>query len=377
MVGALAAGGHPPPTADLGSFDPGPFRAVGEQDRIGLLHRTRMVARTPGSYPFKTGSTKMSQPTMKCAGIDTSKLKLDVALADQSAIFTVSNDKAGHKALVDRFREHEVTRVGIEATGNYEAGVVKALRAAGVEVVMFDPRQIHGYRTFRKQKAKTDPIDARLIATVTAALEEIPAAPDHRMAEFAEILTMIEQMRDDVARYKTRRDRFTIKQCKENLEKDIKRLKKRRDKLIAQLRLRLAAHPDLARKLELLESVPGIGSYTAMTILVRMPEIGSLTREQAAALVGVAPINRDTGQSSPERHISGGRTRLRQTLFMAALPASYRWNTLLVAFYKKLISAGKSHKVAIIACVRKLINYANTVIRRGTPWQADCPPKAV
>jgi transposase len=128
------------------------------------------------------------------------------------------------------------------------------------------------------------------------------------------------------------------------------------------------SHPDLAQRLELLTSIPGIGEPTALALLIRMPELGQLTREQAAALAGLAPFDRDSGAHNGRRSIAGGRTRLRKSLYAAALPAAFRWNPHLVALYQRLTAAGKPHKLALVACARKLVIFANTVLTRGTPW---------
>ena len=132
-------------------------------------------------------------------------------------------------------------------------------------------------------------------------------------------------------------------------------------------------YPDLAERLELIDSVGGAGLPTAVAILVRMPEIGQLTREQAAALAGLAPYDDDSGNQVGARHIDGGRERLRRALYLAALPASFRWNPQLIALYQRLRAAGKAHKGALVACARKLLIFVNTVVARGTPWQSERP----
>lgn len=146
------------------------------------------------------------------------------------------------------------------------------------------------------------------------------------------------------------------------------RLIKRRDAEIARCVADIRKHDDLARRLALILSVPGIGTRTAVSLLVRMPELGSVTREQAAALAGLAPFDDDSGKRRGQRHIAGGRGRVRRAIYAAALPAAFRWNPALVDFYKKLVAAGKPHKLAHTACARKLLVYANTVLKRGEPW---------
>lgn len=316
----------------------------------------------------------MDDVSTKCAGIDVCKGRLDVALWGGGQAFVAGNDAPGHKELIARLGALGVTRVGLEASGGYEAGVVAALRAAGVEVVVFDPRRIHGYRQFRNQRAKTDPIDARLIAAVTAAVEQVRPAPDPRLESLAEHLLRIDHLNEDIARLKTRRERYRDAAARRWLEREIVRLRRQRDAQRRRLQARVRAHADLAQKLDLLASIPGLGEMGALNLVLRLPELGRMSRAEAAALVGLAPFNRDTGQSSGTRRIAGGRARLRKAIYMTAFSASQRWNPLLAALYRRLMAAGKHHKVATIACARKLVEIANAVLARGTPW-IDTPPE--
>src|SRR5216684_3961917 len=280
-----------------------------------------MVEGTEGSH-HKGGSTKMAKRTTICAGIDTGKRKLDIALDGSSEQLQVDNTPEGYKALLDWLRRHRVKRIGIEASGGYEQAVVAELRRQRFVVVVFQPAQVRAYAKFHLQRAKNDKIDAALIAACTAAVKTIHAPPDARLLPFAEHLTMIDQIGEDI------------------------------------------------------ERLDGIGLPTAVAILVRLPEIGRITREQAAALAGLAPYDDDSGDQVGIRHIDGGRERLRRALYTAALPASFRWNPQLIALYGRLIAAGKEHKRALIACARKLLIFANTVVARGTPWDRERPPIA-
>ena len=149
---------------------------------------------------------------------------------------------------------------------------------------------------------------------------------------------------------------------------DIARLKARRSAELSRIVKTLRAHDDLGHRLDLVLSIPGIGERTAIALLVRMPELGRISREEAAALAGLAPFDNDSGKHKGERHIAGGRGRLRRSLFAAALPAAFRWNKALIELYARLIARGKVHNAALIACARKLLIYANTVLYRGTPW---------
>jgi transposase len=333
-----------------------------------------MVEGTEGSH-HKEGSTKMRKHNTVCAGIDTSKHKLDVALNERPPELQVDNTSDGHGTLSAWLRQHRVKRVGIEASGGYEKAVVARLRRDGFVVVVFQPKQVRAYAQFVLQRAKNDKIDARLIAACTAAIKKIHAPPDPRLAPLAEHLTLIEQLEEDLARCKTRLESCREPQFAAHWRAEIKRLKKSLKSELGTLVSAIRQHQDLAARLELIESVDGVGLRTAVAILVRMPEIGRIMREQAAALVGLAPYDDDSGDRIGARHIAGGRKRLRRSLYAAALPASQRWNPQLIALYRRLRANGKGHKVALVACARKLLIYVNTVVERGTPW-IDKPPAA-
>jgi transposase len=305
---------------------------------------------------------------VKAAGIDVSKHKLDVAVHGSTERLSVPNDAQGHRLIAEHLAGLGIERVGMEASGHYEAALGIALRQAGFMVVVLEPGQVHGYRRFTKKRAKTDPIDATLIAAVTAALEEVRAAPDPRIAPMAEHLTLIEQIVEDIARLKTRLDRFTDKTLLRHWDSEITRLTKTRDKERAKLLDKVRTQPDLKRRLELLLSIPGLGEVGALAIVLRMPELGHMSREQAASLLGVAPFNGDSGDQTSARRIFGGRARLRKTLYLSAFSACHHWNADLKTLYQRLIAKGKHAKIAVIACVRKLIGIANAVLARGTPW---------
>lgn len=313
----------------------------------------------------------MRKHTTICAGIDTGKHKLDIALAGGTEQLQVDNTAEGHDALVAWLRRHRVKRVGIEASGGYERAIVAALRRQRFVVVVFQPAQVRAYATFRSQRAKNDKIDATLIAACTAAVSKIHSPPDPRLAPFAEHLTMIEQITDDIAGLKNRCESCRDPRIRRVWEEEIARCKKLHKAELESLRAAIRQHRDLAERLDLINSVDGIGIPTAIAILVRMPEIGRITREQAAALAGLAPYDDDSGNHAGARHIAGGRERLRGALYCAALPAAFRWNPQLIALYRRLIAAGKSHKVTLIACARKLLIFANTVVARGTPWSTQ------
>jgi transposase len=312
----------------------------------------------------------MAKSSIACAGIDTGKRKLDVALAKGAERLRLDNDAAGYVSLLGWLRRHRVKRVGIEASGGYEAPVVAELRRAGFVVIVFQPAQVRAYAKFVVQRAKNDRIDADLIARCTAAAETIHAPPDPRLLPLAEHLRLIEQLGADIVCLKTRRETCRDRRIRDHWSDEIARLKALCRRELNELVAAIRRFPDLAVRLDLIASIAGIGLPTAVAIVVRLPEIGRLTREQAAALAGLAPYDDDSGDRVGARHIDGGRQRLRKALYAAALPAAFHWNDQLKTLYKRLSAAGKPHKVALIACARKLLIYANTVVQRGTPWRA-------
>jgi transposase len=302
------------------------------------------------------------------AGIDTSKAKLDIAVHGRTEHWQVENTPTGWQQLARQLLEGGVARVGIEATGGYERGVVGCLRATGFLVLVLQPSQVKAYARLHLRRAKNDAIDAALIAACAAGIKPPEVEPDARLEELARNLTFVEQIEEDIARFKVRLEHVDEPRLRRLVLADIKRLKARRTAEMARIVAELRTHEDLARRLDLVLSVPGIGDRTALAIIVRMPELGRISREEAAALAGLAPFDADSGNHKGQRRIAGGRSRLRRSLFAAALPATFRWNDALGALYRRLTNAGKPHNLALIACARKLLIYANTVVHRGTPW---------
>ena len=311
----------------------------------------------------------MTKPSTLTAGIDTSKDKLDVAVHGTATRLTVENCKTGWKNLAGELTKAGVERIGIEATGGYEHDVTRYLQAAGFTVVVLQPLQVKAFAKLHLRRAKNDRIDAALIAACTDIFDvrnKMP--PDPRFDALTELLTFVEQTEADIVRFKTRLEHTRDKRLLRTINADIKRLVKRRAVELQRLTAELRRHADLATRFELVLSIPGIGERTALALIVRMPELGRVSREQAAALAGLAPFVHQSGKRQGETHSGGGRSRLRRSLYAAALPASFRWNPALKALYARLIARGKSHNSALIACARKLLVFANTVVARGTPW---------
>jgi transposase len=313
---------------------------------------------------------KMAKPNIISAGIDTSKDKLDIAIHGRRGVFTVKNISAGWQQLAGRLAEAGVGRIGIEATGGYERDAMRFLQKAGFNVVLLQPAAVKAFARARLQRAKSDKIDAEVIADFTHTMNaENKMPPDPRLDALADLLTYIEQIVEDISRFKTRLAHTRDTRLRETIRDQIKSFKKQQVTELRRLHGLVMAHDDLAARYKLVLSIPAIGIATALSLVIRMPELGQVSREEAASLAGVAPFVHQSGKHQGQMCIGGGRGRLRRALFMAAFVGSARWNPALIALYERLRARGKEHKCAVIACARKLLIYANTVVARGTPWE--------
>ena len=339
-----------------------------QRDRSRPLHWIRMVVGTEGSQD-EEGSPKMTQSNTSVAGIDISKAHFDVALDSRSEELRVSNTAEGCRRLACWLAEHCVRRVGMEASGGYERLVSEKLREAGFEVVILQPRQVRAFAVYRLKRAKNDRIDARLIARCAAELEVVRPPREPRLVEMDEHLRLIEQIEADLARMKTRSEAYRSTRFRRCIALEIARLERRLKAELALLLKTVAGHDDLMRRLQLIVSVEGIAQRTALTLLILMPELGRLSREEVASLAGLAPFDDESGKQRGQRHIAGGRFRVRRAVYAAAFPASLRWNPRLVDLYQRLRNKGRTHKQALVACARKLLIFANTVLARGSEWQ--------
>lgn len=311
----------------------------------------------------------MVDDSMTVAGIDIGKHTLDIACHPSGLAMRVDNTTAGHKVLIRWLAEQQVTRVGLEASGGYERGVAAALREAGLEVAVLQPRQVRAFALFRLKLAKNDRLDAALIAHCVAEIDTVRAPPDPRMEPLAEHLRLVEQLEADLARARTRAEAYRTPRLQRAIAREIERLARRVKAELLLLGKAIADIAELARRMALIESVQGIGRRTALTLVILMPELGRLSRAEVASLAGLAPFDRDSGQYRGQRRIAGGRHRIRRALYAAALPASFRWNPALVETYQRLRTNGKNHKQALTACARKLLTFANAVLARQSEWQ--------
>jgi transposase len=303
----------------------------------------------------------------KIAGIDVSKSKLDVALHGSDAATQVSNGPDGFERLGRWLAEHEVERVGLEATGGYERAVVSWLSSVGLEVVVHQPLEVRLFARLKRWRAKNDRLDAALIAAATAQVDQVKAAADPKLTELAERLTAYEQASDQLAALRTCLEHVSLPDLRASYLAQIRQLQAWKMERLRDVVTRIKADPQLKSRYALLMSLPGISLVVAAVLVIRMPELGSLGRGQAASLIGVAPYDFDTGQFRGERHIFGGRSRPRRFLYLAALAAA-RHDPDLRAFAQRLKALGKKPKVAIVAVMRKLIEAANLVLARETPW---------
>ena len=308
-----------------------------------------------------------NQSSTRIAGIDVGKARLDVAVHGREDQTQVANGPVGIGELIAWLRAREVGRVGLEASGGYEREARAALQAAGFEVVLHQPLEVRLLARLKRLRAKNDKLDARLIAAATAQVDTLRAAQDPRLVELAERLTAYEQASAKAAEIKT----FLESLQQIDVARDFRRLLaatlRLKAKLAREIFDRIKAEPDLKARLRLLLSLTGIGPIVAASLVIRMPELGALRRGQAAALLGVAPFDRDSGQWKGQRFIAGGRARPRRMLYMAAL-AARRCDPRLKAFADNLAARGKPAKLIIVAVMRRLIEDANLVLSRGTPW---------
>jgi transposase len=308
-----------------------------------------------------------AQGNTKVAGIDVGKRWLDVAVHGDGDAERFGNDETGLEALIAWLAARGVVRVGLEATAGYERAARARLEAAGLAVVVHQPLEVRLFARLKRLKAKTDRLDAALIAAATAQVEAVRAAQDPRLVELAQRLTAYEQITDQAAELKTFMEHVDLPDLVQALSEQIQALSRLKARLAGEILAKIKAWPDLLARYRLLLSLPGVGPVVAASLIVRMPELGALRRGQPAALLGVAPFDRQSGQWKGQSFIGGGRSRPRRMLYLAAIAAK-RFDASFKTFADRLLAAGKPPKVAIVAVMRKLIEAANLVLARGQPW---------
>lgn len=301
-------------------------------------------------------------------GVDVSKDTLDVHRLGAGSE-ALDNSPEGHQALVEQARMWNATRIVLEASGGYERPLVAALVVAKLPVAVINPRQVRDFAKALGKLAKTDRIDAEVLARFAQAvrpeLRPLPNEVELRLKETlarrGQLLTMRTMELNRLQQAHVVNVQRDVKSVLEFLDKRIRRIDAEIDQLIQQ-------SPAWQEKAELLKSVPGVGDQTARTLIAELPELGSGSRQQLATLVGLAPLNRDSGKHRGQRRIFGGRAHVRQALYMATLSA-IRCNPPIRAYYQRLRQAGKQYKIAAIACARKLLTILNAMVRNQQRWQ--------
>lgn len=303
-----------------------------------------------------------------CVGIDLSRARLDVAVHPDGDSWTVANDPDGRAALAERLCAWEPHIVALEATGGLEREVASALRAAGLPVAVLNPRWVRDFAKATGQLAKTDRLDAAVLARYADACGPEPQPePEEAETELKELLTRRRQLQEMITAERNR-TRTAPAWLAPDLEAHIAWLERQLEELDRRIAEAQRAVPAWREQTELLESVPGVGPTTSAVLLGWLPELGRLDRKRIAALVGVAPLNRDSGALRGHRTTWGGRAPVRAALYMSAVSA-IRHNQVIRAFYRRLIEAGKAPKVALVACMRKMLVILNAMVQHGTPWR--------
>ena len=302
-------------------------------------------------------------------GIDVSKDWLDVAVRPTGESFALKRITAGIEDLVERLKDLSPALVAIEATGGFEAVVAAALAGAGLPVVVVNPAQVRAFAVALGKRAKTDPIDAAVIAHFAEATKpQLRQLPDEKTRLLADLIARRRQIVEMLAAESQRARRISD----HRLTRSITRLRKALEEELAELERLIADHMRRStvwvEKEKLLASVPGVGKTIARTLIAELPELGSLDRRQIAALVGLAPWTRQSGQWRGKSFIGGGRKTVRSALFVGAMVAA-RYNPQLKQFRDKLVAAGKPKLLALVAVARKLITILNAILRDRRPWQ--------
>lgn len=305
------------------------------------------------------------------AGIDVSKATLDLGLAGESRVVRYGYDAAGIEAVIADLQGYALSRIVVEATGDLEKQLVTALVMAGVPVAVVNPKRVRDFARASGRLAKTDRLDALVLAQFGQAFrpplyQAQSAEADQMSAWVSRRKQLVEMLTAEKNRLKMTRDATVRRQ----IEAHIRWLEGEIAALDSQISHLIDADPQWQATRDVLRSVPGVGPVVVATLLAELPELGTLNRQQVAALVGVAPLNRDSGQRRGKRHVVGGRATVRRVLYMAALTAT-RCNPAIRSFYQRLLAAGKEKKVALTACMRKLVVILNAMVRDQRPWEAS------
>jgi transposase len=319
-------------------------------------------------------STKATKKRRSFIGIDVSKKLLEVGVHQSDYHFRCPNDPKNFPALITELISLRPARILLEATGGLERALLQALQAVGLPVAVVNPRQVRDFAKALGQLAKTDRLDARVLAHFAAATQPpIRPVKAQQETELDALMGRRTQLSDMLAQEKNRRGSAATNDTRDDIEEHIEWLEERIQELDEKLKEQLKCSAVWQQKDKILQSVKGIGFVTSLSLLADCPELGQLNRHQIAKLVGVAPLNRDSGQQRGARHIWGGRAQVRGKLYMATL-AAIRFNPVLKSFYQRLLVKNKLKKVAIVACMRKLLTIINVMIRENKLWNVKAHP---
>ena len=303
-------------------------------------------------------------------GIDVAKTRVDIAVRPTGQRWTISNDEPGVRELVSRLKALDPAMVVLEPTGGLELPSVAALSAASLPVAIVNPRQVRDFARATGTLAKTDALDAAALAHFADAVR--PAVRPLKDAETQVLSSLVARRHQVIAILVAEKNRLgrAISAVRPRIEAHIAWLEEELSDVDEELRQTLRSSPVWREKDDILRSVPGVGEQLSLALLAQLPELGTLNRRQVAALVGVAPFNRDSGTVRGKRRVWGGRARIRAVLYMGALAAS-RFNPVIRDFYQRLLAAGKPKKVALTACMRKLLVILNSMLKWRSPWLAQ------
>ncbi|MCA1454131.1 IS110 family transposase [Bradyrhizobium sp. BRP22] len=312
----------------------------------------------------------MAQNEVGIAGIDVAKDKVDACLRALSQRQTFASTAEGRRALIRWLRKHKVGKAAMEASGGYERDWVKALRAAGIDVRIVDPKRVRSFARSAGRFAKNDPIDAEMIAWFAETFTDAPGqAGDAAREQLAQIVNARQSLLDLQTSLQNRSEHAAPEVVQKMQARLLKKIASEVAKLESAIAAMVKATAHFAELAEIIESVPGLGKITSAGLIAAMPELGQVSDNVvAAALLDVAPYDDDSGKRRGNRHIKGGRRKVRNLFYMACLGAATRHNPVLKAFYDRLIARGKEPKVALTACMRKLIVILNTMIARRRTW---------
>jgi len=313
----------------------------------------------------------MAQNDLVVVGIDVAKDKVDGCIRSRSLRRTFPSSAEGRRKLIAWLRKHKVGQAAMEASGGYERDWAKALREAGIEVRIVDPKRVRSFARSAGRLAKNDAIDAEMIAWFAETFGEAKGqAYDAAREKLVQIVNARQALLDLQTSLQNRGEHAGPQVVQKMHARLLRKIALEVATLEAAIAAMIKATAHFAELAEIIESVPGLGEITSAGLIAAMPELGQVSNKIAAALLGTAPYDDDSGRRRGERHIKGGRRRVRNLFYMASLGAATRHNPVLKAFYRRLIANGKEPKVALVACMRKLIVILNTMIARGEKWDA-------